>query len=30
MDVPLPYSHEIEQMALPSPQKIIQAVKEVV
>jgi pyruvate dehydrogenase E1 component beta subunit len=29
MDVPLPYSREIEQMALPSPDKIIRAVKEV-
>ncbi|GAB4408381.1 MAG: alpha-ketoacid dehydrogenase subunit beta [Anaerolineae bacterium] len=29
MDVPLPYSREIEQMALPSPEKIIRAVKEV-
>jgi pyruvate dehydrogenase E1 component beta subunit len=30
MDVPLPYSSQIEQMALPSPEKIIAAVKEVV
>lgn len=30
MDVPLPYAREIEQMALPSPEKIIQAVKEVI
>lgn len=30
MDIPLPYAREIEQMALPSPEKIIQAVKEVV
>ncbi|MCL4238427.1 MAG: alpha-ketoacid dehydrogenase subunit beta [Anaerolineae bacterium] len=30
MDIPLPYSHEIELMALPSPEKIIRAVKEVV
>lgn len=30
MDVPLPYARDIEQMALPSPQKIIDAVKEVV
>lgn len=30
MDVPLPYAREIEQMALPSPEKIIRAVKEVV
>ncbi len=30
MDIPLPYSREIEQMALPSPEKIIQAVKEVI
>jgi pyruvate dehydrogenase E1 component beta subunit len=29
MDVPLPYAREIEQMALPSPDKIIRAVKEV-
>jgi len=29
MDVPLPYAREIEQMALPSPEKIIRAVKEV-
>lgn len=28
-DVPLPYSREIEQMALPSAEKIIKAVKEV-
>ena len=30
MDIPLPYSREIEQRALPSPEKIIQAVKEVI
>ena len=30
MDVPLPYSRDIEIMALPSPQKIIEAVKELV
>ncbi|MEP0764493.1 MAG: alpha-ketoacid dehydrogenase subunit beta [Chloroflexota bacterium] len=30
MDIPLPYSREIEQMALPSPEKIIRAVKEVI
>ena len=30
MDVPLPYSRDIEMMALPSPQKIIEAVKELV
>ncbi len=30
MDLPLPYARDIEQMALPSPQKIIAAVKEVV
>lgn len=30
MDNPLPYSREIEQMALPSPEKIIRAVKEVI
>jgi pyruvate dehydrogenase E1 component beta subunit len=30
MDVPLPYSRDLEMMALPSPQKIIQAVKELV
>jgi pyruvate dehydrogenase E1 component beta subunit len=30
LDVPLPYAREIEQMALPSPEKIIQAVKEVI
>lgn len=29
MDVPLPYSREIELMALPNPQKVIDAVKEV-
>ena len=29
MDVPLPYAKQIETMALPDPQKIIQAVKEV-
>ncbi len=29
MDVPLPYAREIELMALPSPEKIIRAVKEV-
>lgn len=29
LDVPLPYSREIEQMALPSAEKIIKAVKEV-
>jgi pyruvate dehydrogenase E1 component beta subunit len=30
MDVPLPYARDIEMMALPSPQKIIAAVKELV
>lgn len=30
MDQPLPYSRDIELMALPSPQKIIDAVKEIV
>jgi pyruvate dehydrogenase E1 component beta subunit len=30
MDVPLPYSREIELMALPSAQKIVSAVKEVI
>lgn len=30
MDVPLPYSREIELAALPSPEKIIKAVKEIV
>lgn len=30
MDVPLPYAADIERMALPSPEKIVQAVKEVV
>ncbi len=30
MDVPLPYAAEIERMALPSPEKIVKAVKEVV
>jgi pyruvate dehydrogenase E1 component beta subunit len=30
MDVPLPYSRDLEMMALPSPQKIIAAVKELV
>ncbi len=30
MDLPLPYSRELEMMALPSPQKIIEAVKELV
>jgi pyruvate dehydrogenase E1 component beta subunit len=30
MDVPLPYSRELEMTALPSPQKIIEAVKELV
>lgn len=29
MDVPLPYAKEIELMALPNPQKVIDAVKEV-
>jgi pyruvate dehydrogenase E1 component beta subunit len=30
LDVPLPYSRELEMAALPSPQKIIEAVKELV
>jgi pyruvate dehydrogenase E1 component beta subunit len=30
LDVPLPYSRDLEMMALPSPQKIIAAVKELV
>ncbi len=30
MDQPLPYSRDIELMALPSPQKVIDAVKEIV
>lgn len=30
MDVPLPYSNDIEKMALPSPEKVIKAVKEIV
>jgi pyruvate dehydrogenase E1 component beta subunit len=30
MDIPLPYAAEIERMALPSPEKIVKAVKEVV
>ncbi|MEL7673150.1 MAG: alpha-ketoacid dehydrogenase subunit beta [Chloroflexota bacterium] len=30
MDVPLPYAADIERMALPSPEKVVQAVKEVV
>jgi pyruvate dehydrogenase E1 component beta subunit len=29
MDMPLPYSRELEQAALPSPEKIVAAVKEV-
>jgi pyruvate dehydrogenase E1 component beta subunit len=29
MDMPLPYSRELEQVALPSPEKIVAAVKEV-
>ena len=29
MDVPLPYSRDIELMALPNTQKVIDAVKEV-
>lgn len=29
MDVPLPYAREIELMALPNPQKVIDAVKEI-
>ena len=29
LDVPLPYSHDIELMALPDAQKVVQAVKEV-
>jgi len=29
MDVPLPYAHEIELMALPNAQKVVDAVKEV-
>ncbi len=30
LDVPLPYSRELEQSALPSPEKIVAAVKEIV
>jgi pyruvate/2-oxoglutarate/acetoin dehydrogenase E1 component len=30
MDVPLPYAKEIELMALPDVQKVINAVKEIV
>jgi pyruvate dehydrogenase E1 component beta subunit len=30
MDVPLPYAHDIELMALPNTQKVVDAVKEVV
>lgn len=30
MDVPLPYAREIELMALPNPQKVIDAVKEII
>jgi pyruvate dehydrogenase E1 component beta subunit len=30
MDVPLPYAHDIELMALPDAQKVIDAVKEIV
>ena len=30
MDIPLPYSRDIEMMALPSVEKIVAAVKEVV
>lgn len=30
MDIPLPYAADIERMALPSPEKVVQAVKEVV
>jgi pyruvate dehydrogenase E1 component beta subunit len=30
MDVPLPYAHDIELMALPNTQKVIDAVKKVV
>lgn len=30
MDQPLPYSADIERMALPSPEKVVKAVKEVV
>src|SRR5690554_1125234 len=30
MDIPLPYSADIERTALPSPEKIVKAVKEVV
>jgi pyruvate dehydrogenase E1 component beta subunit len=29
MDVPLPFAHDIELMALPDAQKVITAVKEV-
>ena len=29
MDVPLPYAHDIELMALPNADKVIAAVKEV-
>jgi pyruvate dehydrogenase E1 component beta subunit len=29
LDVPLPYSHDIELMALPNPQKVIDAVRKV-
>lgn len=30
MDVPLPYARDIELMALPSPQKVMDAVKEII
>ena len=29
MDVPLPFAHEIELMALPNAQKVVDAVKEI-
>jgi pyruvate dehydrogenase E1 component beta subunit len=29
LDVPLAFAHELEQMALPNPQKVVEAVKEV-
>jgi pyruvate dehydrogenase E1 component beta subunit len=29
-DVPLPYNAELEQMALPDPQKVIDAVKRII
>jgi pyruvate dehydrogenase E1 component beta subunit len=30
LDVPLPYSRDLEQSALPNPAKIVAAVKEIV